>query len=226
MGVAATLKLTGPTNQAQTPALDAAGIHTLRGKTRRTQAEQRAAHVGYALAIGRPTDSRTVRAKASIQKGQNAMSEIENRPVILEMLDQVRWFSFGKGWESESRLTIWQAIAYIMGKSDSADQVLREYVDEIWATENEMFDELSETSEAVEMLAIAGDDECNPKIKRANRVKAAIELQEWLPVLEKNRLITMEHFDIPSVLYQVVQSEIQAGRKQTLRISRATRKRR
>lgn len=150
------------------------------------------------------------------------MSDIENRPVIFEMLDEVRWFSFGKGWERESRLTIWQAIAYIMEKSDPADQALREYVDEIWAAENEMFDELSETSEVVELLAVAGDDECNPKIKRANRIKAAIELQEWLPLLEKNRLITTEHFDIPSVLYQVVQSEIQADRKQTLRISRAT----
>ncbi len=150
------------------------------------------------------------------------MSDIENRPVIFEMLDQVRWFSFGKGWEGNSRLTIWQAIAYIMGKSAPAEQALGEYICAIDDAENEMYDELSETSKIVEILATASDDERDRKVKNANRIKAAKELQEWLPILNKNRLITTEHFDIPAVLYQIIHSETQADRDRALKISRTT----
>ena len=150
------------------------------------------------------------------------MPYIESTPAIHEVLDEVRWFSFQQGWESETRLTIWQAIAHIMMKSGPANQALQEYKKAIEDAENELFDELCKLSDVGNRLAYEAMNEKYPVIRKANRIKAAKELSDWLPLLEKNRLVTTENFGTPAILYQVILSEAHPDRKGCLDVAQST----
>ena len=147
------------------------------------------------------------------------MSITEGIPILFETLVQARWLSFEDGWQDETRLTVWQAIAHIIAISGSASQVLQEYKSAITEAEMEMFVELFDTSDVIQILAADGSSEKAPRVRKANKVKAAQELRGWLQLLEKNRLITTEYFDTPRILYHIIQADRIAGRRSTLRFT-------
>lgn len=144
-----------------------------------------------------------------------------NEAAVLNILNEIRWQNFPPKWIDQPHFTIWQAIGYILNSAESANEILDAYVRAINDAEMELFDELCAEDTYKQLIDTNQLDESDPKVKYAKRTITGQVLQDWLPLLNQNRIVTTESFPIPALLYQVLQEEINKrlyGKGATLKI--------
>lgn len=120
------------------------------------------------------------------------------------------WYSFTNEWYEHRELTLWQAIALVMMEEGVKDEVIEEYWNILRAIEAEVTDEiLAEIDTYYDEDGNVYSTEILPDVRVEDRFLKASDADEYLSLLNCNRVDAVVQMTLPHIIYSLLLAEIE-----------------